>query len=182
MASRHPIIAVVRNVSGVLARVSGLLSRRGFNIDSLAVGETENPELSRMTIFVPGEDAAMEQVVKQLRRLVEGVRVSDLSGEAKVERELALIKVQAPAEKRGQLMELVEVFQAKVIDIGPHSLVIEVLGDLEKIEAIIDMLRPFRILELARTGQVVMTRCRSRSEAARGQSAQTNTKGKSGRG
>ena len=155
---KHTIAALVENRFGVLARIAGLFSARGFNIDSLTVGETEDPTTSRMTIVVEGDDRILEQVMKQLNKLVDVIRVSDISSQKFVDRELALIKVNAPRSRRSEIMEIAEVFRAKIVDISPKTLTIEVTGNSDKIEAIIGMLKPFGIKELARTGRVAMLR------------------------
>ena len=154
----HPISAIVVNESGVLARVAGMFARRGFNIDSLAVGMTEDPRYSRMTIVVHGDDRVLEQVVKQLGRMIDVIRINDLSQEPHVERELALIKVSAPARSRGEIVELANIFRAKIVDVGRKQLMIEASGAGDKVEAIIDMLRPYGIVELARTGRIILAR------------------------
>jgi len=155
---KHTIAALVENRFGVLARIAGLFSARGFNIDSLTVGETEDPTISRMTIVVEGDDRVLEQVMKQLNKLVDVIKVSDISSQKFVDRELALIKVNAPRSRRSEIMEIAEVFRAKIVDISPKTLTVEVTGNSDKIEAIIGMLKPFGIKELARTGRVAMLR------------------------
>jgi len=164
MEKLHPISAIVVNESGVLARIAGLFARRGFNIDSLAVGETQEPGLSRMTIVVRGDDRVLEQVVKQLSRLVDCVKVSDLAQDPHVERDLALIKVSAAREHRSEIIELVDIFRAKIVDVGQRSLMVEIAGHSEKVDAMIDMLRPYGLQELARTGRIILARGR-RAEA-----------------
>lgn len=155
---RHVISALVQNVPGVLAHVAGMLASRGYNIDSLAVGETEEPELSRMTFVVVGDDAVLEQVRKQLEKIVTVVRVDDVSAKDYVERDLMLIKVQAPSEKRAEIQQLVGVFRGKVVDVAPEQMMIEIAGQERKIEAFIDLMRPFGIVELVRTGRIAMVR------------------------
>jgi len=155
---KHTIAALVENRFGVLARIAGLFSARGFNIDSLTVGETEDPTISRMTIVVEGDDRVLEQVMKQLNKLVDVIKVSDISSQKFVDRELALIKVNAPRSRRSEIMEIAEVFRAKIVDISPNTLTIEATGNEDKIKAIIGMLKPFGIKELARTGRVAMLR------------------------
>ena len=162
---RHMLSALVHNQPGVLAHVSGMLASRGFNIDSLAVGETEDASLSRMTFVVHGDDADLEQVRKQLDKIVTVVKVQDISSEDFVERDLMLIKVQAPAAKRMEISLLVEMFRARVVDIGIDSMIIEVAGQENKIEAFIDLMRPYGIQELARTGRIALVRgSRSKGE------------------
>ena len=155
---RYTLAVMVANHAGVLARVAGLFSRRGFNIDSLAVGPAQDPGLSRMTIVVEGDERVVEQVCKQLNKLVDVIKVSDLTTESSVGRELALIKVRAEGARQRELVQIAEIFRAKVVDVGPKSLVIEVTGDEEKLEAILQLLRPFGILELARTGRIALQR------------------------
>ncbi len=155
---RHTISVVVENKFGVLARVSGLFSSRGYNIDSLTVGETNNPAISRMTIVVHGDDRILEQVTKQLRKLVDVIEVSDLPEGSYVGREMCLIKVKCRNGSRTEVLEIVNVFRAKVIDIGHETLTIQITGSEEKIEAFVKLMGPFGIVELARTGKVAMLR------------------------
>ena len=155
---RHVLSALVHNQPGVLAHISGMLASRGFNIDSLAVGETEDPQLSRMTFVVHGDDAELEQVRKQLDKIVTVVKVHDISSEDFVERDLMLIKVNAPPEKRMEIVLLVEMFRARVIDVSPNDLMIEISGQERKIEAFIELMRPYGIHELARTGRIALVR------------------------
>ncbi|MCI0684461.1 MAG: acetolactate synthase small subunit [Gemmataceae bacterium] len=163
---RHVLSALVHNQPGVLAHVSGMLASRGFNIDSLAVGETEQPQLSRMTFVVHGDDAVLDQVRKQLDKIVTVVRVDDISSENFVERDLMLIKVQAPSEKRVEISLLVEMFRARVVDIALDNMMIELSGTEAKIEAFIDLMRPYGIHELARTGRIALVRGRPQSREA----------------
>ena len=160
---RHVLSALVHNQPGVLAQVSGMLASRGFNIDSLAVGETEDPQLSRMTFVVHGDDTTLDQVRKQLDKIVPVVRVQDISSENYVERDLMLINVVAPAEKRTEIALLVEMFRGRVVDIGLESLMIEISGQEQKIEAFIDLMRPYGIMELARTGRIALVRGRPKN-------------------
>lgn len=155
---RHVLSAVVHNQPGVLAHISGMLASRGFNIDSLAVGETEDPHLSRMTFTVHGDDTVLEQVRKQLDKIVTVVKVLDISSEDYVERDLMLVKVQAPPEKRMEITLLVEMFRARVVDVGLSDMMIEISGQERKIEAFIELMRPYGILELARTGRIALVR------------------------
>jgi acetolactate synthase-1/3 small subunit len=155
---RHVLSALVHNQPGVLAHVSGMLASRGFNIDSLAVGETENAELSRMTFVVNGDDAELEQVRKQLDKIVSVVKVQDISSEDFVERDLMLLKVRATQGQRMEIILLVEMFRARVVDISRDDVMIEISGKESKIEAFIDLMRPFGILELARTGRIALVR------------------------
>ena len=155
---RHVLSALVQNQPGVLAQVSGMLASRNFNIDSLAVGETEDPQLSRMTFVVHGDDAVLEQARKQLDKIVSVVRVDDLSGENYVERDLMLIKVKCAPDKRVEISLLVEMFRGRVVGINSESLIIEISGQERKIEAFIELMRPYGILELARTGRIALVR------------------------
>jgi acetolactate synthase-1/3 small subunit len=155
---RHVLSALVQNQPGVLAHISGMLASRGFNIDSLAVGETEDANLSRMTFVVHGDDAELEQVRKQLDKVVTVVGVQDISSADFVERDLMLIKVKADAQKRKEVALLVEMFRGRVVDIGSDNLLIEISGTERKIEAFIDLMRPYGIIELARTGRIALVR------------------------
>jgi len=155
---RHTIAVIVENKSGVLTRIAGLFSRRSFNIDSLSVGATDNPDYSRMTITVEGDKDVLEQVIKQLSKLINVIRVSELAPSESVERELAVIKVTADKDTRGEIMQIANIFRAKVIDVSARSMIIEVTGDEEKINAIVQLLRQFGIKEMARTGKVSMVR------------------------
>jgi len=157
---RHIISCLVENRAGVLAHVAGLFSSRGFNIESLSVSPTENPATSRMTIVTSGDEAILEQIRKQLNKLVPVLKVSDFSGQNYVERDLLLVKVASPAGKRAELMALVEVFQAKVVDITQNDMVIEVSGPGAKIDALLDLLSTYGVKEVARTGSVAMLRSR----------------------
>ncbi|NLW49263.1 MAG: acetolactate synthase small subunit [Candidatus Brocadiaceae bacterium] len=156
--AKHIISALVANRPGVLAHVAGLFSARGFNIDSLAVGETEQPDLSRMTIVVDGDEAILEQVRKQLGKVIDIVKIQDYSAIPHVERDLALVRVHAPQERRSAILELVDIFRARVVDVGRNDLMIETSGAEEKIEAFLDLLRPFGIREMARTGRIALAR------------------------
>lgn len=155
---KHTLSVLVENKPGVLTRISALFARRGFNIDSLAVGETEDPRLSRMTIAVDAQDSPLEQVTKQLHKLINVIRITDLDPSASVERELMLAKVRAGADTRAEIMQIVEVFRAKIVDVGKDELVVEVTGTREKVEAMLGLMRPFGIVELARTGRIAMGR------------------------
>ncbi len=169
---RHVLSALVQNVPGVLAHISGMLASRGYNIDSLAVGETEDPSLSRMTFVVVGDDRVLEQVRRQLEKIVTVVRVDDISSRDFVERDLMLIKVRAPAGgQRTEVRELVEIFRGKIVDVGPEDLLIEISGREHKIQAFIDRIRPYGITELVRTGRIAMVRCASSSESVAGSSS-----------
>ncbi len=155
---RHTLTILVDNHPGVLARVSGLWSRRGYNIESLTVCETENPELSRMTIVVGGDDWVIEQVTKQLHKLVVVHKISDITSEPAVERELALIKLRVRAENRVEIFQTIDIFRARVVDMGRNSLTVEATGDRDKIDALVKTLRPYGIVEMARTGLVALVR------------------------
>jgi len=156
---RHVLSAVVQNVPGVLAHISGMLASRGYNIDSLAVGETEDPDLSRMTFVVVGDDRVLEQVRKQLEKIVTVVKVVDVSSKDHVERDLMLLRVKAaPGRKRSEVRELVDIFRGKIVDVGPDEVMIELSGRETKIEAFIERMRPYGISELVRTGRIAMVR------------------------
>ncbi len=156
---RHVISAVVQNVPGVLAHISGMLASRGYNIDSLAVGETEDPRLSRMTFVVMGGDNVLDQVRKQLDKIVTVVSVQDISSKNFVERDLMLIKVQAEAGgPRSEILELVSIFRGQIVDVSPSDVIVEISGRESKIQAFIERMRPYGILELVRTGRIAMVR------------------------
>lgn len=156
---RKMVLSVlVGNTSGVLNRVAGLFSRRGYNIDSLTVGETENPEFSRMTIVVHGEDEILEQIEKQIAKLVDVKEITELKDGTSVCRELILIKVAADAEQRPQIIAVADVFRAKIVDVAPDSLMVELTGNQAKLDAFIGLLQGFKILELVRTGITGLTR------------------------
>ena len=154
---KRTIAVLVENKPGVLARVASLFRRRGFNIDSLAVGTTEREDISRMTIVVRGDDRTVEQVMKQLNKLIEIIKVSDLTQNS-VDRELALVKVAATTETRGEIIEIANIFRARIVDVARDSLIIEITGDEEKINAFIDLMRQYGTKELARTGKISMAR------------------------
>ncbi|MEY2612399.1 MAG: Acetolactate synthase small subunit [Planctomycetota bacterium] len=156
---RHVLSATVQNVPGVLAHISGMLASRGYNIDSLAVGETEIAGLSRMTFVVRGDDRVVEQIRKQLEKIVTVVSVQDISSNDYVERDLMLIKVSAAnGAKRSEIRELADIFRARVVDVGPEELMIEISGRENKIQAFIERMRPYNIIELVRTGRIAMVR------------------------
>jgi len=154
----HTLVALVQDKPGVLNRVSSMFRRRGFNISSLAVGHSEQDGLSRMTFVVEGDDATVEQVTKQLYKLVDVVRVSDLSNEAVVYRELAMVRVRATSQTRSEIMQLVDIFRANIIDVASDSLIIEVTGDEDKIDSLQKLLKGFGLMEVMRTGRVAMLR------------------------
>ena len=155
---KHTLVALVADKPGVLNRVASLFRRRDFNIESIAVGRTEMPNLSRMTIVVDGSNTSVEQVRKQLDKVVDVVKVSDISGDDLIARELALIKVKATSSTRSEIIEIVDIFRANIVDVAPDSLTIEVTGDEEKIDSLYKLLRGFGIKELARTGRIAMSR------------------------
>jgi len=156
--SRHTLSVLVENKPGVLARIAGLFARRGYNIDSLAVGPTEHDEVSRMTIVVSVEDSPLEQVTKQLNKLVEVIKIVELDGSASVNRELLLVKVKADAETRGRILDVVELFQAKVVDVSPDTVVIQSMGNVDKLADLRRLLEPFGIRELVQSGMVAIGR------------------------
>lgn len=155
---KHTISVLVENHFGVLARVAGLFSARGFNIDSLAVGETQDPEVSRMTVIAKGDDRVVDQITKQLNKLVDVICVQDLTSGDIIARELVLIKVSANAENRNDIMHVVNTFRAKIVDVSPESMTIEVTGSEEKVDAMLELLKPFDLREVVRTGQIAMAR------------------------
>jgi len=160
---KHVISAMVMNQPGVLAHISGMLASRAFNIESLAVGETENPEFSRMTFVVAGDDKTVDQVRKQLEKIVTVVKVTDFRGQEIVERDLMLIKVGTISAPRADVLELVEIFRCKIVDVGPEHVMIEISGQESKLSSFIDLVRPFGILEMVRTGRIALSRSSSLS-------------------
>ncbi len=155
---RHTISVLVENKFGVLTRVAGLFSGRGYNIDTLNVAPTQDPSSSRMTIVTRGDDATLEQIVKQLNKLVEVLRVIDFREGEYVDRELVLVKVSVDSKSRAEVMQITDIFRAKIVDVQPESLTIEVTGDEGKVEKFIELMRTFGILDLTRTGKVAMPR------------------------
>jgi len=155
---RHVLSALVQNQPGVLAHVSGMFASLGFNIESLAVGETENPHLSRISFVVMGDDRLLEQVRKQLEKIVTVVKVVDISREDFVERDLVLIKIDANPDQRAEVKALVEIYRGRIVDVSPEQLMIEISGQEKKIEAFIEAVRPYGIRELARTGRIALVR------------------------
>lgn len=155
---KHTLSVLVENKPGVLARVAGLFARRGFNIDSLAVGITENPDMSRMTVVVDVEEHSLEQVYKQLNKLINVIKVVDLPVDNSVQRELILVKVKADARSRAEIIEMVDVFRGKIVDVGKGTVSIEVTGTGSKLRALEDLLKPYGIVELVRTGMVALNR------------------------
>jgi acetolactate synthase-1/3 small subunit len=158
MKMQHTLSVLVENKPGVLTRVTSLFARRGFNIDSLAVGVTEDPTLSRITIVVGGEDTSLEQVAKQLHKLINVLKIQDLDPQEMVDRELVLFKINAPAERRHEIIEIANVFRAKIVDVGRNTLTIEATGASDKLDAMEDLLRTYGIKELARTGKIALAR------------------------
>ncbi len=156
--SKHTLSVLVENKPGVLARIAGLFSRRGFNIDSLAVGPTEHPEVSRMTILVNVEESPLEQVTKQLNKLVEVIKIVELDGEASVNRELMLVKIKADAEARGQVLDAVQLFKARVVDVSPDAVTVEITGNTGKLADFLRVVEPFGIRELVQSGMVAISR------------------------
>ena len=155
---KHIISVMVENKSGVLAKVAGLFSRRGYNIDSLAVGPTDNRSISRITIVVNAENHSIEQITKQLYKLINVIKIQELNPLNIVERELVLIKVSADSKTRPEILEIVSIFRANIVDVGKKSLMVEITGSNRKIKALEDLLKPFGILELVRTGKIACTR------------------------
>jgi len=160
---RHTISVLVANEPGVLSRVSGLFSGRGFNIESLNVAETLDPSVSRMTLITRGNDQIIEQIIKQLNKLVSVLKVVDLTGSDYVGREMALIKVAAEASSRAEVLRIVDIFRGRVVDVSPKSYTMEITGDEEKIQAVIDLLAPIGIVEIVRTGKVAIGRVKKES-------------------
>ncbi|HNT34933.1 MAG TPA: acetolactate synthase small subunit [bacterium] len=158
MEHQHIISVLVQNRFGVLARVAGLFSGRGFNIDSLSVGETQEPSISRMTIVSSGDDQVMEQINKQLNKLIDVLRVTDFTDTDHVERELVLIKVSTEKKPRSEVLPIVDIFRAKIVDLQPTTLTVEMTGSQDKIEAIIELLRPFGVKEIVRSGRIAIAR------------------------
>ena len=162
----HTIVALVQDKPGVLTRVASMFRRRGFNIASLAVGKSERPGLSRMTFVVSGGEDTVSQVTKQLDKLIDVIRVSNLSGEEVVARELALIKVRTTPDTRAEIIQIVHLFRGNVVDVGAQSMVIEITGEEDKISALHDLLEPFGIIEMLRTGLVAMVRGQSNARVS----------------
>ena len=155
---KHTISVLVENKSGVLARIATLFAARGYNIDSLAVGETDDPSVSRMTIVVRGDEKILEQVEKQLNKLVDIIKLNDFIETEHVERDLVLIKVKADKNTRNEILQIVDIFRAKIIDVSANTVIVEMTGDEKKIQALINMLKPFGIKEIVRTGIIAMAR------------------------
>jgi acetolactate synthase-1/3 small subunit len=155
---KHTISILVENKFGVLSRVAGLFSARGYNIESLSVGETLDPSVSRMTIVVTGDGFVIEQVMKQLHKLIDVIKVNDLTDESHVERELVLVRVNAEPQHRAEILRTADIFRARVVDVTPVSFVLEATGDEGKLEALVELLRPMGIQEVVRTGKVAIAR------------------------
>ena len=161
--TKHTLVALVEDKPGVLNRIASLFRRRAFNIQSLAVGGSEQPGLSRMTIVVVGDSAQVEQVRKQLDKLINVVKVSDITEDDMVTRELALIKVKATPSTRSEIMQIVDIFRANIVDVAPGSLTVEVTGDEDKLDSLLGLLRDFGVKEVSRTGRIALTRGSSSS-------------------
>ncbi|MDP8218016.1 MAG: acetolactate synthase small subunit [Candidatus Theseobacter exili] len=155
---RHTISLLVENRFGVLARIAGLFSGRGFNIDSLAVGETQDPSISRMTIVVRGDDQILEQVKKQMNKLIDVIKVQDFAPGESIQRELILVKVNATQKTRPDIMQIVDIFRAKIVEVTANSVTIEVTGSDEKVSSLLDLVKPFGIKDISRTGKIAMSR------------------------
>ena len=160
MIVRYTLSVLVENRPGVLAQISSLLSRRGFNIESIAAGITNEPDITRITLVVKGDKYVLSQVTRQLEKLVDVITVRDFSQEASVDRELLMVKVKAEAEARAEILQITEVFRARVVDMGPDTMILEMTGDDEKITALTNLLAKFGVLELARTGKISLLRGR----------------------
>jgi len=186
--TKHTLIALVEDKPGVLNRTASLFRRRGFNIESIAVGHSELPHLSRMTIVVNGSTTMVEQVRKQLDKVIDVVKVSDITSDDIVSRELALVKVRATPSTRSEIIQIVDIFRANIVDVASDSVIIEATGDEQKINSLFNLLRGFGIKEVARTGRIAMTRGGSGLVQTEGKSPKTrtkeqeNTKGESKRG
>jgi acetolactate synthase-1/3 small subunit len=168
---RHVISVLVDNEPGVLSRVSGLFSGRGFNIESLNVAETLDPTISRMTLVTRGNDQIIEQIIKQLNKLVNVIKVIDLTGSEYVEREMAMIKVTAEAATRAEVLRIVDIFRGQVVDVSPKSYTLEITGNDKKIQAVVDLLTPIGITEIVRTGRVAIARAKREAPNAGGKRA-----------
>jgi acetolactate synthase-1/3 small subunit len=158
---KHVLSILVENKSGVLTRIAGLFARRGFNIDTLTVGPTDDPEISRVTLTVDGAVHPIDQVTKQLHKLINVLKIRDLEPNATVSRELALFKISADGTQRGELMQIAEIFRGSVVDVTKRSIIIEITGTTEKIEAFEEMVRPFGLIEMMRTGEIAISRGRA---------------------
>ncbi len=165
---RHVISVLVENEPGVLSRISGLFSGRGFNIESLNVAETLDATISRMTLVTSGNEQIIEQIIKQLNKLVNVIKVFDLTGSDYVEREMALIRVNAENSSRAEVLRILEIFRGRVVDVSPKSYTFEITGDEKKIQAVVELLAPFGIIEIVRTGKVAIARGKKDSSSAKG--------------
>jgi acetolactate synthase-1/3 small subunit len=174
--TKHTLVAIVRDKPGVLNRMVSLFRRRGFNIDSIAVGYSEEPNLSRVTIVVNGSTAMVEQVRKQLDKLIDVARVSDISGDKITIRELAMVKVKATSATRSEILEIVDIFRANIVDVASDSLTIEITGDEDKIDSLLKLLRGFGVREIARTGRVAMVRGNIGVPSAEGKVTRSRTR------
>jgi len=174
--TKHTLVALVEDKPGVLNRIASLFRRRGFNIDSIVVGHSEVPHLSRTTIVVDGATTMVEQVRKQLGKVVDVVKVSDITGDELIARELALVKVKATSTTRSEIIEIVDIFRANIVDVASDSVTIEVTGDEEKINSLLNLLRGFGIKEIARTGRIAMTRGSIGSLLVKEKSSEAQTK------
>lgn len=155
---KHTLAVLVQNRPGVLSRVAALFSRRGYNIESIAVGATENPQISRMTIVVDGETCNVETIAKNLHKLVEVLKVTDLTQDSMIDRELAMVKVTADQTNRFDILQIVNIFRAHIVDVCEHSVIVEVTGDAGKVDAMVKLLEPYGIKEIVRTGCIAMAR------------------------
>jgi acetolactate synthase I/III small subunit len=169
-AKKHTISVLVANQFGVLARVSGMFSARGYNISSLCVGETEDPTVSRMTVTVHGDDNVLAQIIQQLNKLVDVIRVEDLTSHSYVERELVMIRVAADNKRRSEVLEIAEIFRGKIVDVDDKTMTVEVTGAHGKVHAFLEMMRGFGILEMVRTGEIAIARAASAAESNSGES------------
>jgi acetolactate synthase-1/3 small subunit len=176
--TKHILVALVEDKPGVLNRMASLFRRRGFNIESIAVGHSETPHMSRMTFVVNGATAMVEQVRKQLDKVVETVKVSDITGDNVITRELAFIKVKANSANRSEIIQIVDIFRANIVDVAPDSVIIEATGDEDKINSLFNLLRGFGIKEIARTGLIAMTRGGAGPLPVKQKPPETQTKGK----
>ena len=158
-STKHTLVALVEDKPGVLNRVASLFRRRGFNIDSITVGQSETPNISRMTIVVDGTNTSVEQVRKQLDKLIETTRVTDITGDNIVVRELALLKVKTTSANRSEVIQIVDIFRANIVDVSSDSLMVEVTGDEDKLNSLLKLLASFGVKEVCRTGRIAMTRC-----------------------
>lgn len=157
---KHTISVLLQNKPGVLSRVTGLFSGRGFNIESLCVAQTLDPSISNLTLVTEGDAGIIEQITKQLHKLIDVIKVTDISEMENVEREMVLIRVKAEAATRAEVLRVIDIFRGKVVDVGPRSYVVEVTGNANKIQAVVDILRPIGIQEIVRTGIIAMTRAK----------------------